>query len=145
MVPLLSRTVAFDEPLNVPQDPGQAIWTEIEITPKIVGRLVASAFKPMPVHLISTMPNGIEIANRINTRMAKTGFLLSPFVGDPGTLRALFANDRKCMEPQLIKAIRIDGTFRTVDWNTSLKLNTFYENKIEIRLYSLGVEGIAHP
>jgi hypothetical protein len=140
LAPLMTRTVGFDEELEVPRGSSRAIWAEIEIDPTIAGKCVSLAFKPMPVYMITKLANGGEATHRINARMAKTGFLLSPYLGDPATLRALFADDRDGCEPRAVRSIRLGGTFQGEGWSTNLELKNFYQEKIKVRLFDLVLE-----
>jgi hypothetical protein len=136
LVPLTSRTIALGEDVVVPQYEARAIWAEIAVSPTLVGRLSASAFKPIPVYLTAFLEDGTGRSNRINLLMAKSGFLLSPYLGDIQTLRALFDTDVAGWQSHAVKAIKIDSKVR----RSNLNLNTFYEDKIEIRFFALHLD-----
>jgi hypothetical protein len=144
LAPLLDRTIGFDDELDVDvlRESARATWAEIEINPTTAGRFVAMLFKPMPVYMISKLANGTKAIHRINVGMARTGFLLSPFLGDRGALRALFSDDQSGSRGEAVKSIRIDGKFRIDNANTNLRLDKFYDSAIKVRLFNLYLDRV---
>ena len=140
LVPLATRTIRFDEVLSVPQAASRPIWAEIEITPNRLGRLIASAFKPLPVTMTLALENGTEKSSRINPGSVRDGFLMSPFLANDSTLHSLDADDANGWRPHAVKSIRVEGK---VGWNgtqTRLESKAFYNDEIEVRLFGVVFE-----
>src|SRR5262249_37426100 len=131
LVPLMAATATLGEAMSVPEDVSGVIWAEIAVISRSAGLLITSLFKPIPVYLTTTLKDGTEATTRINVTTAKDGFLLSPFLGDIGTLRLLFGTEPGAWEPRTVRTIRIDPIVK----DAGIKLPAFYNNEISVRLF----------
>lgn len=77
---LTGQTIAFDEPLAVPESPEGAIWVQISTPPTQIGRLRAALYKPPQLELVVEEVGGRETSWRLLPEVAREGFLLNPFL-----------------------------------------------------------------
>ena len=133
LVPLPSRTFAIGEDVVVPHDGSRAIWAEIALKPNRVGRLIASAYKPIPVSLVVTLEDGAVHKHRIIVRMAESGFLLSPYLADIEMIRSVAGDFAEGQGANAVRSLRIESTSN----QSNLNVNKFFEPQVEARFFAV--------
>jgi len=78
--PLLDRSLSLDEVLILPKLDGTPIWIRAKLRLNKLGKLRAFLYKPPLIRLTVTDETGRETSWRILPRVAREGFLLSPFL-----------------------------------------------------------------
>ena len=81
---LQEASIKFGEQFLLPTNAGP-IWAEIEINYTMSGSFVSKLFKPSLLALNTTLRNGQQHSSRFIPEMAKSGFILSPYVTDSGS------------------------------------------------------------
>jgi hypothetical protein len=80
--PLATFPAHFDERIAVPTVSDGMIWMRVDFHKRLLGRLIAAAYKPAMVSLTVTTADGLENEYRLLPDLAGQGFLLSPLVDD---------------------------------------------------------------
>jgi hypothetical protein len=78
---LVDVVSTFGRRIRVPDAGVHGIWVSIEINPSSAGRAADALFKSPPPYLRAFL-NGGEVRGKLPWGMARSGFLLSPLIGD---------------------------------------------------------------
>jgi hypothetical protein len=127
---LQETSIKFGESFSLPQNAGP-LWAEIEIDRTVTGSLVSTLFKLPMLALNTTLRNGQRHANRFVPAMARSGFILSPYIADCNGFAAL-ASDRSPLESsgEEVASLNIASI-------SNSSLTAYYESPIHVRLYRL--------
>ncbi|MGQ3887945.1 hypothetical protein ACQUW5_02790 [Legionella sp. CNM-1927-20] len=79
LITLSGGSYTFGEEVAVPGDEN-LIFVELEIKKSSFGQLMKLLFKPSQLQISLRLENGTTIIYRINSEMAKSGFLISPLI-----------------------------------------------------------------
>jgi hypothetical protein len=107
LVPLGSVAATQGEPVAVPDAAGGPIWAVIGIQPSPAGWLTTALFKARPLRIRSTMDER-KAVHRLPARMASTGFLLSPYLGQEGFYRYYTAKPAITEESWWVRSVVVD-------------------------------------
>ena len=144
--PLRESTIKFGEPLSLPATGNGLVWAEIEVNRSPIGSLVSTLFKPPVLSLQTTLRSGQLRTNRFVPEMARSGFVLSPFVDGCPEFAALASAER----PQRLTGDEVKS-FSIIP-EEKLRPVKCYRDSIRVRLYRLdfpkqdlaGVTGYNH-
>jgi hypothetical protein len=127
---LQESSIKFGESFSLPQNAGP-LWAEIEIDRTLTGSLVSTLFKLPMLALNTTLRNGQQHANRFVPAMARSGFILSPYIADCNAFAAL-ASDHSPLgsSGDEVASFNIASI-------TKSSLAPYYKSPIHIRLYRL--------
>jgi hypothetical protein len=90
--PVSSNLYPFGQEIPVPQLPSGSVWTKIEMTPTLFGRLGSTLYRSAEVYLTVKTADGRQFEHRIIPAVAAAGFVLSPYITDAGGFAALLAH-----------------------------------------------------
>ena len=127
-------TVPLRSPFIIPDLQG-LIWTEIEIKPTRLGRLINTLYKLPALYMAVKLKSGLMDSYRIIPEMAKTGFLLSPLIKDTADFNSLMIEKRD----ELLQNNTVEAVLIVSDrWRGNEgEISSLYDNNITIRLYRL--------
>jgi hypothetical protein len=131
LIPLGETSIKFGEQLTLPIGSNNIVWAEIQIDRTLAGGLISTLFKPPELFLKTTLGHGKTRTHRIIPEMARTGFLLSPFIKDCTSFATLTSSNwpGELMEDALT-------AFSIVTTNGAMPPGA-YQNSIRVRLYQL--------
>jgi len=86
---IVERSVAWDEPVEVPAGGQGAIWAAIDVGIAPLGHLIDFVLRPPEVDL-NVQAAGVSDSYRLVIPLARSGFLLSPLVVDAGSFAGLY-------------------------------------------------------
>ena len=129
-VPLTSRTAALGERIMVPDARVQGIWAQVVVSPKPAGRLVSAILRPIPLQITVALDDGEVIRHRLPQLPAASGFLLSPYLGDPEALSRFYGARGSGPRARMVRSI-------TVEQARLERLDIFYREKFLIHLVGL--------
>jgi hypothetical protein len=95
LVPLENSFIRFVEPVALPSASNGPIWIKLKIDKTPLGSLIAALYKPPDLTLTITLRNGRRFNFRLVPGMARSGFLLSPFINDNASFLALTTGDER--------------------------------------------------
>lgn len=90
--PIGDVATGFGASIAVPPLDAGPVWAVIDVRPTVWGRLRAMAYKAPPLAM-RIVAGGNRYSFRISPSMARSGFLLSPFVGDRVAFAVLASDD----------------------------------------------------
>jgi hypothetical protein len=130
---LMTRTVRLGEPLEIAAPEGAILWAEIETEPDAMGTVI-SRFKTYPLSI--TLTAGTRTAvHRLLPEMARSGFLLSPYLGHPHSYLFFYSQDPRVknrLEP--VRSITVAQP-RAGRWSMPL----LYKNAVNVRIYQIAL------
>jgi hypothetical protein len=129
--PLTNVAAQFGETVSVPDAGGDPVWVEMDIKKSLKGSLVSSLYKPAVVLLDVSFRDGSDSMRRIIPGMARSGFLLSPFIGNNVAFAALASKDLHRPLAQFEVATM------SVWVDASTGSSTDYRSSVQIRFYRL--------
>jgi hypothetical protein len=103
---VLTRTVRFDEAVDVPPATDALSVLVLECRYSWWGRLRKLAFRPSPVMLVVELADGSEVRRRIIPGMAAAGFLLDPYLESTADVIELSAG----AEARAVRRFRLSTT-----------------------------------
>lgn len=124
-------SIKFGEQLAVAPTPNTVVWAQIEIQYSAAGSLVATLFKPQELSFNTILRSGQQHIRRLVPEMARSGFILSPYVQGPPECAALAS----AQWPNLLTDNEVTA-ISIVPANDVLPI-ACYKNAIRIRLYRL--------
>ncbi|HAU1962668.1 TPA: hypothetical protein F8R58_16465, partial [Legionella pneumophila] len=92
LVPLKTEIHTFGEQVKIP-DTDIPLFVEIDIEPTFWGMLATTFFKPHQLEANLELKNGTLRQYRLIANMAKSGFLLSPFIENSAEFGLLFSQN----------------------------------------------------
>ncbi|HAT7923427.1 TPA: hypothetical protein JBB31_06490 [Legionella pneumophila subsp. pneumophila] len=92
LVPLKTEIHTFGEQVKIP-DTDKPLFVEIDIQPTLWGMLATTFFKPHQLEANLELKNGTQRQYRLISNMAKSGFLLSPFIENSAEFGLLFSQN----------------------------------------------------
>lgn len=128
---LQERTIQFGEPLSLPQTSDGPVWAEIDVERTPAGSVASMLFKPPELLLRTTLRCGLQWTRRFVPGMARSGFILSPFV-EGGAEFAALASARWPDELAGNEVI----SFSIIPAENFPPIGC-YRNSIQVRLYRL--------
>ncbi len=129
--PLTNVAAQFGEMVAVPDAGGHPVWVEMDIKKSLKGTIVSTLYKPPVVLLKVSLRGGSQIGSRIIPGMARSGFLLSPFIGNNVSFAALASRD-------LHRPLAgLEVTTMSVSVDISSGSSSDYRAPIQIRIYRL--------
>jgi hypothetical protein len=129
--PLTNVTAQFGEKVTVPNAGGHPVWVEMDIKKSLAGKIVSALYKPSVLLLNVSLGGGGESTYRIIPGMARSGFLLSPFIGDNVSFGRLASRD---LQRQLAGFYVATMSVSVDAWSGS---SSDYRAPIQIRFYKL--------
>ena len=117
----------------------KTIYAEIDLKPTLIGRLMSIFFKSDKINITVEFDNGKSVSTYLIPAMAKSGFIISPYIESTSDFLFLF-DDRHPLQNKTIKSIKISPRHPKLPlWMTiySMKLSTF-----EPRVISGGVTSL---
>jgi hypothetical protein len=131
MVPIEDTAIPFGKPLALPAVGDGPIWAEIDIDQTLSGIAISMLYKPPPLSLTIYLRDGREGDFRLVPGMARSGFLLSPFIGDPRSFALLAARDGL----RALANMDVDSIIISVANDSGG--TACYQSPIRLRLYRL--------
>ena len=129
--PVTNMPAQFGETVAVPDAGDQPVWVEMDIKKSLNGKIVSILYKPSVLLLKISLRNGSENVFRIIPGMARSGFLLSPFIGNNASFGWLASKDFQRhlagMEVATMSVFVDDSSGSSAD----------YQSPIQIRFYRL--------
>lgn len=129
--PLTNVAAQFGEMVAVPDAGGHPVWVEADIKKSLKGTIVSALYKPSVVLLKVSLRGGSQIGSRIIPGMARSGFLLSPFIGNNVSFAALASKDLQ----RSLAGLEVATMSVSVD--ASSGSSSDYRAPIQIRFYRL--------
>jgi len=131
LTPLQRTSVHFGEPVNPPSATNGPIWAEIEMGKSLIGTAVSTLYKPPVLVLTVSIRTGEQFDFRLVPAMARSGFLLSPVIGDATSFAWLASTDGQArLAGQEVMSMTISA--RTQSGSTIC-----YQSPIQLRFYRL--------
>jgi hypothetical protein len=81
--------LAFGSPVALPAASDGPIWAEIEINKSLAGKVLSVIYKAPPIWMTVALSDGRQGSFRLIPGMARGGFIISPFIGDPTSFSLL--------------------------------------------------------
>lgn len=128
---LKDAAVSFGKPVPLPSSSAGPIWAEIEINQSLLGAVVSALYKPPILSLTVTLRDGRQGDFRLVPGMTRSGFLLSPFIGDQKSFALLTARDG------LNSLAGFEVTSATVSVANQFGATACYQTAMRLRLYRL--------
>jgi hypothetical protein len=129
--PLTNVAAQYGETVTVPDAGGHPVWVEMDINKSLKGTIISTLFKPSVVQLKVSLRDGSQIGSRIIPGLARSGFLLSPFIGNTMSFAALAAKDLQ----QPLAGLEVATMCVSVDPFSGSSSD--YRSPIQIRFYRL--------
>ncbi|HWY30226.1 MAG TPA: hypothetical protein VNX46_05705 [Candidatus Acidoferrum sp.] len=129
--PLTNVAAQFGEMVAVPDAGGDPVWVELDIKKSLKGTIVSALYKPSFVLLTVSLRGGSENVFRIIPGMARSGFLLSPFIGNNVSFAALASKDLQ----RSLAGLEVATMSVSVD--ASSGSSSDYRTPVQIRFYRL--------
>jgi hypothetical protein len=86
----ISETVAkLGETINIPAVSDGPIWVKIDIRRSLYGNILAMLYRPSGISFILSTRSGKQYGGRLLPGLARTGFVLSPFIENCQSFAAL--------------------------------------------------------
>jgi hypothetical protein len=117
----------FGDTVNIPTSTNGAIWAEIEINRSVAGNLVTLLYKPTLLSMKATIDDETK-SFRIIPAMARTRFLLSPFVDSAKSFTLLSSSNLTELSNAQVTSIKVYA--ETASGNTAC-----YKSPMHLRLY----------
>jgi hypothetical protein len=89
LAPLHEARISFGDRFDVSQWNEGVLWLELDLEPSLLGRLRNLLFKPPLVELTLSLEDGQTFTHRLVPGMARTGFVLSPYINRTEQFAAL--------------------------------------------------------
>jgi hypothetical protein len=89
LTPIGETMARFDERVAIPSMSGGPIWVKIDIQRSLYGKIIATLYRPPRVSLTLFTRSGKTVSGDLLTATARSGFLLSPVVGNRQSFSAL--------------------------------------------------------
>ena len=115
---LTSGTYSIGKEIAVPNN-NKPIFVKIDLENTIFGYLSGLIYKPEFVKLIAKLESGNEYEFRFIPKMAKTGFLISPFINSTEQFLELFYSN-SFSNQERVKSIKIKTEFSDKFWEQTL-------------------------
>ncbi len=88
-----SSEYGLDEIIEIPNSANKIIFADFEIKLTLIGRLLATLFRPSQLQIAATLSDGSTKIFRIHSTTAKAGFIISPLIENIEEFRSLFDKD----------------------------------------------------
>ncbi len=131
LTPLYNTSVHWGEPVNPPSTTNGPIWAEIEVEKTLTGTMVSTLYKPPILMLNVTLRDGRQYGFRLIPGMARSGFLLSPVIGDTTSFAALASTDWQA------RLTGMEVISMTISAFTQSGSTICYQSPIQLRFYRL--------
>ncbi|HHN5548228.1 TPA: hypothetical protein ACRQ8V_002832 [Legionella pneumophila] len=129
LVPLKTEIHTFGEQVKIP-DTDKPLFVEIDIQPKLWGMLATTFFKPHQLEANLELKNGTQRQYRLISNMAKSGFLLSPFIENSAEFGLLFSQNNYLAGKKVISFSINSKQVPSSHWQTKYTIHykTFVSN-----------------
>ena len=131
LTPLQNTTARFGESVIPPSVTNGLVWAEIDIKRSLMGTLITALYKPPVLELAVSLRGRGQHQFRLVPGMARSGFLLSPVVGDTTAFMLLFSPDWQ----QNLADLEVMSMSISAD--TQSGLTVCYQSPMQIRFYRL--------
>ncbi|MGA2242337.1 MAG: hypothetical protein ABSH11_09920 [Verrucomicrobiota bacterium] len=136
LTPLQRTSIHFGEPVNPPSATNGLIWAEIEMEKSLIGTMVSTLYKPPILVLTVSLRDGRQFDFRLIPAMARSGFLLSPVIGDTMSFALLASTDGQA---QLAGR---EVMSMTISARTQSGSTICYRLPIQLRFYRLDINPV---
>lgn len=92
LTPLMSVSVRIGESIELPDEPGHALWMEVRSSLSALGHLRSLLYKP-PLLFLTAENESQRGTLRLVPGIAEAGFVLQPFIADQTDLRAFLRGE----------------------------------------------------
>jgi hypothetical protein len=131
LTPLQNIPARFGEPVSLPSATNGPVWAEIEINDSLVGSIVSRLYKPPVLVLTVFFRDGGQYVFRLVPAMARSGFLLSPAIGNNLAFASLASASGQA-HPAHLEVMSMTISARTESGSTIC-----YQSPMQIRFYHL--------
>jgi len=131
LTPLQKIPVRFGEPVKPPSATNGPIWAEIEINNSLAGNLVSTLYKPPMLLLTVSLRDGGQFDSCLVPAMARSGFLLSPVVGNALAFASLASTNG------LARLADSEVMSMTISADTQSGSTACYRSPMQVRFYRL--------
>ncbi len=118
------------EPISLPETNHGLLWAEMEINRSLAGDVVCMLYKPPVLWMSASLRGGQTLTFRIVPAMARSRFLLSPYIGSAESF-ALLASTNSAGELNRYQVDSIKVYAATSDGKTAC-----YKSPLRLRLYT---------
>jgi len=131
LTPLSQTSVHFGETITPPSASNGPIWVEIDMKKSVVGTLISTFYKPPVSVLTVSLRNGTQYDFRLVPAMARSGFLLSPVVGDATSFALLASSDAAS------RLAGLEASSMMISAQTRSGSTICYQSPMQLRFYRL--------
>jgi len=131
LTPLQNTSACFGERVNPCSTTNGPVWAEIEIKKSVMGSIISALYKPPMLLLSVSLRDGGQYSFRLVPAMARSGFLLSPVIGDNMSFASLVSSNG------LARLADREVMSMTIYASTPSGSTACYQSPMQVRFYRL--------